>query len=53
MTDEIYITQKGTKDEFGIVHTKYNLNVNNGNLIYDTENLYNSSKYSKEQVWYS
>lgn len=51
LTDEIYVFQKGTKDEFGIVHTKYSLNINNGNLIYDTENLYNSSKYVREQVW--
>ena len=51
ITDEVYITQNGSDDDFGIIHTKYNLNINNGELLYATENLYNSSKYSKEQVW--
>lgn len=51
ITDEVYITQNGSDDDFGIIHTKYNLNINNDELLYATENLYNSSKYSKEQVW--
>lgn len=51
ITNEIYITQKDNKDDFGIIHTKYNLDINQGNLIYDTKNLYNSSKYSREQSW--
>ena len=51
ITDEVYVIQNGTNDDFGIIHTKYILNIKTDELRYDTKNLHNSSKYSKEQVW--
>lgn len=51
VTEEIYITKKHSEEDFGIIHTRYELNINNDNLIYDTKQLYGSQKYSREQVW--
>ena len=51
ITDELYITKNGSNDDFGIIHTKYILNISQNSLVYDTKQLYNSSKYSKELVW--
>ena len=51
LTDELYITQKDSENDFGIIQTKYELNIENNTIIYDTINLYNSKKYTKEQVW--
>lgn len=51
LTDELYITQKDSKEDFGIIQAKYELNIENNTIIYDVKNLYNSKKYIKKQVW--
>lgn len=51
LTDEVHITENGSNDDFGIIHTRYKIDIQNGDVIYETEDLYNSSKYEKKQVW--
>ena len=50
-TDELYIMQKDFEKDFGIVHAKYEVNIVNKTVDYYVKKLYNSKKYSKEQMW--
>lgn len=51
LTDELYVTQKDSKDDFGIVHTRYEFDIEKNIIAYDVKSLYNSKKYVKEQIW--
>lgn len=50
ITNEVYVIKDGKDDKFGIIHTRYKLDIRNNELLYETESLYDSSQYSKEQV---
>lgn len=50
-TDDVYITRDNSQDDYGIVHTRYKINLENNELLFDTECLKNSRRYIKEQIW--
>lgn len=50
-TDDVYITSDNSLDDYGIVHTRYIINLENNEVLFDTECLKNSRRYIKEQIW--
>lgn len=51
-TNYVYVTYSdSSNDDYGIVHTRYIMNLNNNEIRFGTECLNNSQKYEKEDVW--
>ena len=53
-TNDVYVTHKENSDnnyDYGIVHTRYVLELNKKEIKYSTECLKNSEKYEREEIW--
>ncbi len=61
LSNEVYITRKDSSAEkedesdveenYGIIHTKYELDISSKNIFFDVKELHKSKKYKKEKMW--
>ena len=53
-THHVYVTYNDDDEcDYGIVHTRYVINLNSNEIRYGTQCDYNSQKYEQEKTWYA